>query len=90
MDNWREENFYRWIDISLHSKHGALRTFIIKLIIILNKSLSDLSLVWAESPDFILNEGMNGAVQNYPYLRVFVVFVWQTLTNARNDQHRQK
>ena len=51
----------------------------------LNKSLSDLSLVWAESPDFILNEGMKGAVQNYPYLRVFVVFVWQTLTNARND-----
>ena len=33
---------------------------------------------------------MNGAVQNYPYLRVFVVFFWQTLTNARNDQHRQK
>ena len=42
-------------------------------------SCSDLSLVRAESPDFILNEGMAGAIQNYWYLRVFVVFV---LTDA--------
>ena len=38
-------------------------------------SRADLSLVRAESQDFILNEGMNGKVQNYLYLRVFVVFV---------------
>ena len=30
-------------------------------------------------PDFILNEGVNGKIQNYRYLRVFVVFV---LTDA--------
>ena len=42
-------------------------------------SPSDLSLVRAESPDFILNAGMNGRIQNYRHLRVFVVFV---LTDA--------
>ena len=52
-------------------------------------SRSNLSLVRAESPDFILNEGMNGKIQNYRYLRVFVVFV---LTDAdeRSQGHRQK
>ena len=80
---------HRLIDISLHSKHGALQTFSIKLIIILQKSLSYLSFVWAESTDFILNEGVNGAIENYRYLRVFVVFV---LTDAdeRLQGHRQK
>ena len=42
-------------------------------------SRSDLSSVRAESLDFILNKGMAGAIQNYRYLRVFVVFV---LTDA--------
>ena len=58
------------------------------LIIIVHISLKDLSLVCAESPDFILNEGVNGAIQNYRYLRVFVVFV---LTDAdeRSQGHRQ-
>ena len=51
-------------------------------------SHSDLSLVRAESPDFILNAEMKGAIQNYRYLRVFVVFVLTDAderSNARND-----
>ena len=73
----------------INPREGAPCKFSFKLIIILHTSLPDLSLVWAESPDFILNEGMNGAIQNYRYLRVFVVFV---LTDAdeRSQWHRQK
>ena len=42
-------------------------------------SRSDLSLVRAESPDFILNAGMDGKIQHCRYLRIFAVFV---LTDA--------
>ena len=76
---------YRWIDISLHFKTWRLANFSFNLIITLHNSLSSLSLVGAESPEFILNEGMNGAMQNYRYLRVFVVFV---LTDA--DERSRK
>ena len=39
-------------------------------------SRSDLSLVRAESQDFILNAGMNGKIQHFRYLRIFAVFVF--------------
>ena len=38
-------------------------------------SRSDLSLVRAESPDFILNAGMSGKIKRCRYLRIFAVFV---------------
>ena len=48
------KEIYRWIDFSTRSNHGALQTFSFKLIIILHKGLSELSLVRAESPDLVL------------------------------------
>ena len=79
MDKMKVREIYRWIDFSIHSNHCALRTFSCKLIIMLHKSLSDLSFVRAESPDFVLTLGLNGGIQNSPNWRVFVVFV---LTDA--------
>ena len=38
-------------------------------------SRSHLSLVRAESQDFILNAGMNGKIKHCGYLRIFAVFV---------------
>ena len=69
----------QWIDMSLHFKTWWLTNFSFKVIIILLKSLSSLSLVLEESLDFILTEGINHAIQNYRYWRAFVVLV---LTDA--------
>ena len=76
MHKLKVKEIYRWKDFSTNSIHGALRTFSFKLIIILHKSLSELSLVWAESPDFVLTYKMNGGIQNYWNLRVFIEFVF--------------
>ena len=54
MHKIKVKEIYRWIDFSTHSNDSALRTFSFKLIIILHKGLSELSLVRAESPDFVL------------------------------------
>ena len=64
--------------------------FSFKLIIILHMSHSDLSLVRAEIPDFILNARMNGKVKHCHYLRIFALFVltdaderWIAMTQAK-------
>ena len=76
MHKLKVKEIYRWKDFSTHSNHGALRTFSFKLIMILHKSLSELSLVRAESTDFVLTSKMNGEIQNYRNSRVFLEFVF--------------